>query len=104
MPAGSRTAHRMDHLDPRVGLPDAHQLGDGFGRVLQVGIHVDHRVAARVPQARQHTGRNTKIPRHVNQPDIVAAVDFLPQNLFRVIGGGIVDEDQLVTAKVSRGQ
>ena len=73
------------------------QLGDLFGRILQVGVERDDHIARDVLEGREDRLVLAEIARQLEHPDAVGPLPRgLLQELERAVAAAVVDEDELV--------
>ena len=98
-PLGS---HRADDLEPLA--PPCDQLGHDLGRVLQVRVHGDHRVAVGVVEPRRERGGVAEVPRKGDDAHVRGVLRAKRlQGRGRGVEGSVVDVDHL-PALAMRGE
>jgi hypothetical protein len=87
-------APRVDDVGARPRLRQ--HLGDELGRVLEIGVHQDHVVAARVVEAGRHRDLHAEIAAQLHEHDRFAAGDPGLDDLDAAVRRAVVDDDELV--------
>ena len=102
-PAGVARVVFADGVHDAVSLkPRGKHLGDQFRRMLQVGVHHDHRVAPGELQARADGALVAEVPRQADDLDPRVLAGELAKDGHRIVLAAVVDEEDLV-GKAGRG-
>ena len=88
------STHGVD--DVRAGPPALHELGDDLGRVLQVAVHDDHRLARGMVQARRNCRLMAEIAAQVDHREVRVRLLQLVYQTGRLVAAAVVHEDDLV--------
>ena len=91
---GPVASHGIDHVV--AGDPFGHQATDRLGRILQIGIHQHDRIAPRVAQPGLHGGLMPEVSGQVDHADISETLGQAVEDLRRLVGRAVVDEDDLL--------
>ena len=78
-----------------TSAPSRHHLRDAFGRILQVGIHGDDRLAPGVGQAGGDGGLKTEVAAELEQHKARVPPRVAPDQFRRAVPAAVVDEQGL---------
>ena len=95
--AFARSPHRVD--DVVAFAPLCIERGDELGRVLQIAVHQDDRVARSDIDAGRGSELVTEIAREINQHDMLASCELVADARERAVGAAVVYQDDLVRGR-----